>query len=738
MQPPIDPTPFEQELTLRDYLNILSKRRLTIITVFLIIFVIGLILGLNREKPLYTSASTILLERNLGPGNAGLGTYYYWDPEFLPTQTEIIKSKNVALRVVENLQLDTRYRDHFLAPADGNPSLLASLKGSLLRFGTDLFADEAATGQAGEELLPPGPDEDKKLIAEIIRWNIDVNPVKETRVVDIMYTDRDPHIARLITNGLVQAYIEETLEIKLSGTQQSLRWMTSKAEQERKKLEEAERNLQQYMREHNLVTLENRLAVYPEKLSRFSSELSGAEAKRKELEDLHEQIVRLKSSPAALETLPLFARDPNLQALKDQILKAEQRIKELSKKYGPKHPAMIKAVDDRDILLREKKLEIERITDSTEKAYELARSNENNLRELLNSTKEELLDVNERFIQYSIMKREVDSSRALYEALTSSLKKASVTEESQNVNIWVMREATLPEFPSNQRPRRTIFIIFILAAAAGVGMAFLIEYLDNTVKSPEDIENRYGLTVLGTVLETRKKEKIEQITFDQGQSPIAESYRMIRSSLLLSSADHPPRIMLVTSMKAKEGKTSTCLNLARTFAQISDRILIIDADMRKPRMHTLLGVSNAAGLSSYLSGNIDEEALQPVRVNGISVIPAGPVPPNPVELISSRRMKTLLRRMGEHHEFIFIDSPPVTHLADGMILSTLVDGTVLVTRAGRTTFDLFHAGLRKLNDLNPHILGVVLNAMSNRAVGPQSYSHYYEYFSSDQDKRAKR
>lgn len=738
MHPSFDQEALEQNLTLRDYLNILSKRRLTVLTVFLIVFIISLILVLGKEIPLYTSTSTILLERNFGANNTGLGTYYYWDPEFLPTQTEIIRSKNVALRVVDNLQLDTRYHGHFLDPADQEPSFLASLKKSVYGFFSGIFSSASTAEEEGDDFALIDPDADKKLIAEIVRASIEVIPVKDTRVVNILYTDKNPRIAKMITDALVEAYIEETLEIKLSGTKQSLKWMTNKAELERKKLEEAEQKIQQYMREHNLVTLENRLAVYPEKLSRFSTDLSSAEARRKELEDLHEQIVRAENSPDSLETIPLFAENQNLQSLKEQILKAEQKIKELSKKYGPKHPSMIKAVDDRDILLREKNLEIQRIKDSTEKAYELAKSQEENLRELLNTTKEELLDVNERFIQYSIMKREVDSSRALYEALTSSLKKASVTEESQNVNIWVMREASLPSYPSNQRPRRTLLIGFILALAAGIGVTLLVEYLDNTVKSAEDLENRFGLTVLGTVLETKKNQQIENIILEQGQSPVAESYRMIRSSLLLSTADHPPQTILITSIKAQEGKTSTALNLARTMAQVADRVLIIDADMRKPKMHSLLGAPGATGLSSYLSGNIDEKIIHTSREEKISIIPAGPIPPNPVELISSRRMKSLLQEMRKQFDYILIDSPPVLHLADGLILSTLVDGTVLVTRAGKTTYDTFSTGLKKLHDFKPRILGVILNALNNRIMGPQSYYHYMEYYSESRPRREKK
>lgn len=739
MQKTFDPASLEQSPNLLDYLEILNKRRITFLTVFLIVFIITIILGLSKEKPFFTSTSTILLERNIGSNNTGLGTYYIWDPEFLPTQTEIIRSKKVALKVVSNLQLNTRYHSHFFGTGEVKPSFFSVFKKSVKTFLTSLFiSSEESTPAADEVPVEADMEIEENLIADMIKSGIQVEPIKETRVVNILYTDSNPLVAKLINDAIVQAYIEENLEIKLSGTQQSLKWMTSKAEEERNKLEEAERNLQRYMREHNLITLENRLAVYPEKLQQFSTDLSNAEAKRKEMEVLRDQITKFKDSPQALESLPIFTENETLQSLRNQILKADQLVKELSKKYGAKHPTMIKAIDDRKILINEKNLQIEQIIETTNKSYDIARSGEDNLRELLNATKEELLDVNERYIQYSIMKRDIESSRALYEALTSSLKKASVTAESQNINIWVMKEASLPKSPSNQRPKRVLLVGFILAVAAGIAIAVLVEYLDNTIKSAEDIENRYGLTALGAILETKKNENIENIIIEQNMSPVAENYRMIRSSLLLSSADRPPKTILVTSMKAKEGKTSTSLNLARTLSQVSEKILLIDADMRKPRMHSINRVPNEVGLSTYLSGNIDDEFIIPTSEPKIDLIPSGPIPPNPVELISSKRMKTLLKEMSQKYDFVIIDSPPIIQLADGLIISTLVDGTVLVTRAAKTTYDVFNAGLKKLNDFKPHILGVILNGLSPRLTGPQSYYHYYQYYSEDRSGQAKK
>ena len=417
-QPPLaDPLAQDQGLTLRDYLQILSKRRLTVLTVFCIVFTITVILGLKKDTPLYTSTSTILMERNQINNNSNLGTYYVWDPEFLPTQTEIIKSKKVAQRVVDQLKLDTRYYNHFFPEQEQEESWWTTLAGLPGRMFAGIFTGHGK-GKKDQELPQAAEQSPRDMIADMVRTSIELQPIKETRVVDIKYSDTNPTVAKMINDALVKAYIDETLDIKLNSTQQSLRWMTTKAEQERKKLEDAERKLQQYRREHNLVTLEDRLAVYPEKLNQFSTQLSSAESKRKELDAIHEQITRSGVTDQDLETIPIFSQNATLQALRDQILKAEQLIKELSKKYGPKHPLMIKAMDDREVLAREKTTEIKRITESIAKDYELAKSQEKNLRDLLNTTKSELLDVNERFTQYSIMKRDVETSRALYDTLT--------------------------------------------------------------------------------------------------------------------------------------------------------------------------------------------------------------------------------------------------------------------------------------------------------------------------------
>ncbi|MFC1832419.1 polysaccharide biosynthesis tyrosine autokinase, partial [Thermodesulfobacteriota bacterium] len=431
-----------------------------------------------------------------------------------------------------------------------------------------------------------------------------------------------------------------------------------------------------------------------------------------------------------LENIPVFADSQVLTEVREEIYQANQKIKELSKKYGPKHPVMIKAREDVKLLQQEKRFEIQRIVDATRSSYGLAASKEENLKELLDETKGEVLDLNEKFVQYSILKREVDSNRLLYDTLQTNIKKENITEQTQTVNIWVIDKAELPMAPSKPNKKRTLMLAMVLGLFGGVGLAFLIEYLDNTVKSEAELEKRFGRTVLGSVEQIGKKESIESYVLKQPLSPLAESYRLIRSGLLLSSADQPPGTILVTSMEQNEGKTSTTVNVARVLAQDQKKVLIIDCDLRRPRMHKLFRLENKEGLSNYLSGNIDTVAVAEIADEPLSVITSGPVPPNPSELLSSKRMLALLAEMEETFDFVLLDSPPVQSVTDSLALASAASGTIVVVHYGKTTYDMLAGGMKKLNDVNTQVLGFVINGLKKGDAGAYyyGYSGYYRKY----------
>ena len=281
--------------------------------------------------------------------------------------------------------------------------------------------------------------------------------------------------------------------------------------------------------------------------------------------------------------------------------------------------------------------------------------------------------------------------------------------------------------------KRNLLLGLLLGLFSGIGLAFLIEYLDNTLKNARQIEEKFGLTVLGSIEELRGKGKnIDTYVIDNLLSPLAESYRLIRSALLLSTADHPPKVVLITSMSKSEGKTATGINLARLISQDKKSVVIIDCDLRRPRMHSLLGMANEVGLSSYLAGHTDACTVLQIPGEEISLVPSGPIPPDPSELLGSAKMQSLISELLAEFDFVLLDSPPVGAVTDSLTLSQYVDGTILVVKAGSTTNEMFESGVRKMRDINARILGVVVNRV--KALEQDSYQYGYSaYYAKDDD-----
>lgn len=719
----------QRELHLRDYLRVVAKRKYTVFTV-LVLVLGGAVLYTLSAVPLYRGDVKVLIEK-VEPSSLYGG--YRWsahDPEFYETQYQLIKSHAVARRVVATLALET---SELFLPAEG-----AGAAGPAERVSAWLsetwavarrvlgFAPLAPEPPAGESALPRTPERQPlDEIAEQVRRGLEVRPVRDSRIAEVSYLSPHPRLAAAIANAAANAYIEQTLEMRLSSARQALGWMAKKAEEERSRLERSEKALQQYMRANDIVTMEDRIAVTPQRLADLSAQLTRAEARRKELQVLHAKVEELSAEPGLLETLPAVASDPSLGALRAEILKAEQRISELSRRYGPKHPLMVKALEELEVLRDRRGLEVRRIVSSLRNEYELAVANEREFRGVLEETKARASGLNEKYIQYGILKREADANRQLYEALTKKLKEQSVTEDTQSVNLWIVEEAKVPEAPVYPRTRRNVLLGAVLGLLAGLGMAFLVEYLDNTVKGPDDVETTLGLPLLGVVSNLRgRRARVEEVLLDGKLTPVAEEYRSLRTALLLSSAQGPPRSVVVTSMTPEEGKTSTALNLAVALAQSGRPVVLVDADLRRPRIHKALGLGNEVGLSTYLTGASGPEVLQQTAVPQLRVVPAGPLPPNPQELLSSRAMAELARTLAPNGEVVIFDSPPVLTVADARLLAKLADGTILVARSKKVTCDELRAGVKLLRDIDARVLGVVLNRFDARRGG---YGYYHRY-----------
>ena len=712
----------KDELHLRDIIRVVKKRR-HILLAFLISVVALVSLATFIMTPLYEGTTKVMIEKMEGAGLTGGYSRDSYDPVFHETQFQLIKSRAVARRVVRGLSLEDNY-DAIIGKTGQKASPLRFLAVELKALPGRIRSLFSASKKPKEDKVEDLSKEDK--LAKIISEQIRVRPVEGSRIVNISYLSPNPELAALIANTTAKAYIEETLEMKLASTRNSLQWMTKKAETEAKKLRESEMELQRYMKENNIVTIENRMTVTPEKLSEINIQLLRAQSRRKELEALYQKVRKVGRNYRAATTVSAISSDPALQAIRAQIVETEKNIMELSNKYGPKHPLMVKVKGDLQVLKSKRNQEIDRLVESIKNEYELAYANERSLRSQLTNTKSEALLLNEKFIQYGALKRAVDTNRQLYDALMLKLKEKSITEETSPVNLWIVEEANVPMNPARPWVAANLLLALMIGSFGGLGLTFFLEYLDNTVKDPEDAEERLGLPVLTTVSRWRDTEKsLGQVVLNEPQSTFAESYRALRTAIQLSFPDCPPKRVLVTSSQPEEGKTTTAVNLAFALARSDNRVLLIEGDLRKPRFHKTLKINNARGLSSYLAGAADSQIVQKGPLPQMAIIPAGPIPPNPSELLASTRMKQLLDAMSKEFDFIICDSPPLLPVADTRILCRLFDGVVLLSKSGVTTYDILERSRKQLADIDARILGVVINGFDAQKSGYYHQDYYY-------------
>ncbi|MBI5640005.1 MAG: polysaccharide biosynthesis tyrosine autokinase [Nitrospirae bacterium] len=718
----------EGEIHLRDYLRVINKRRYTVYTFFIVVFTITLI-GTLSTTPIYTASTKVLIEKG-EPRNLSMNyAYIPYDPDFYTTQYQLIQSTAVARRVVDANSL-AKSGSYF-----GRKEKGLSLVRGVLGWFRDLLSAVFRTKEV-RDLNPKEAEDESRadVIAKTISAGIQVKPVKNSRIVEISYSSTNPELAKLIVNSIASAYMGEVLELNMSSTRYTLNWMTKKAEEEKEKLATAEKSMQEYMRDQNFVALENKMTIIPQKISELNSQLINAETKRKTAETLYLKVKEVSENLNEAETIAVIASDPSLQSLRQQMLKAEQNIMEYSQKYGKKHPLMIRAIEDLNGLKVKKEQETRRIIQSIKNDYELARSNETNLRRLLSETKGEALNLSEKFIEYGVLNREVETNRQLYDALIKKVKEQSITDNVQTVNVLVVEKAETPASPVKPRKAMNLLMGIIFGLFGGIGIALFVEYLDQTIKSPEDAEAKLGVPVLGMIPFIRAPEKpIEGMVINEPTSPFAENYKAIRTALLLSSAEKPPKRILITSTGPEEGKTVTAINLAIAIAQSEYSVLLIDGDLRRPRVHKVFGIANTKGLSTYLAGASDINIMQQGPLPNLSIIPAGPIPPNPSELLSSNRMVEMIDSLSGKFDIIICDSPPLLSVADSLVLHNILDGTIIIARAGETTYDAMKKGLRSLMNLKGHIFGMVINGLDIKKGGYYYYRYHNYYYSSDEE-----
>ncbi len=740
-----------QDIDLRGYLNVLLKRKWIIISVFTLAVLIAFVQA-RRVVPFYQGTARIVIEQRT-PNPVSIQEVWTIDTAsraYLITQLNIIKSRSVAEEVIRRLDLENE-PEFFPKPVDDVFAKIATWYNDTLQSCKNKVASLLNTGEAtpiNSNKQPANEDDQQHkvpswLISAFI-GRIGVYPVKETRLVDVSFSAPEPVLAARIVNELVQTYIDLNLDFKLKATQDAARWLTERVEEERIKVEKAEIALLTYKDEKEIITDLSGSSgnIAAQELANLNTQVVELESKRVEAETRHKQARALQSNPEMLDSIPEVINNELIRDIKKLEMKLYNRMSELSKKYGRNHPQMITVESELAELKSRMAGEVKRIVNSLQNDYKLALAKEKSLKRVLEQQKRKILDLNKKAIQYRVLQRQSQSAKNMYDLLITRLKETSLSEEIKIGNIRIIDKAEVSYGPVNIQTKSKVRKAMLVGLIIGIGLAFLLEYLDNTIKFPEEIKNRIGIPYLGPVpvFEKSDSETLgDLITVHSPKSTASESFRGIRTGILFSSPDTEPHIIMVTSAGPSEGKTLCTTNLAVTMAQAGSKVVIIDCDMRRPRVHKVFDLGRDIGVSTVLIGaNEIKEVIIPTTIENLSVIPCGPIPPNPSEILGSKRMVSFLEELKKEYTRIIIDTPPITAVTDAAVLSNRTDGIVVVIRAGDTPRQIVENGMAKLKAVNAHILGGVLNAVETGKDSYYYYHHYYYYYGEDGDRKKKK
>jgi len=717
--------PEEEEIHLRDYLNVILKRRWTVITCFVVLVTVVTIASFKME-PVYKATCQILIERD-NPKVVKIEEVMAIDAsstDYYQTQYEILKSQELAERVIKRLNLYDN-KEFNRKPKIGLGTIIAAIRN---------FIGNAIKNIIGskKEQKEYQVDETNQLIKAYLA-RLDIKPIRKSRLVNISFEAHDPQLAAQIANTHAKLYIEQNLERKFSASKEAVNWLNKRIKEVKEKLEKSEEALRKYKQAHDLVSIdfEESHNIRVQRLNELNTALMEARTKRIEKENLYRELKRISDKPELIESMPAVVANPLIQQLKAEYIKSKADYSKLSQSYGPEHPKMIRLRSEIKELKNKIASEVKKIARSIETEYRVAKKQEAALNKALEEEKKKALALSEKEIQYNVLKREVEINRALYESLLKRAKETNITEDLPVSNVSIVDPARIPDVPFKPKKRLNILLAMVVGLTMGIGLAFFLEYLDDTIKTPEEVERYLKIPFLGyigkVIIAKDNPYSPDLVALKEPKSHIAEMLRNVRTNILFSTSNFPRKALLVTSSTQGEGKTFLTINLGISLAQMGKRVVVIDADLRKTRIHRTFGLKKHPGLTEVLTGNHGlESVIQDTKVENLKIIPCGTIPPNPAELLSSEAMKDLIDRLKEQFDFVLFDSPPVMSVTDPTILANLADGVIIVIKGGETPRPPIQRTLQQLSKLDTKLLGVVLNGMDFKK-GKYYYHYYYKY-----------
>lgn len=713
---------FQEESSFRDYLRILKKHRGVIIAS--VVIMLGLVtIATFRMTPLYEASARIAISKEDSADNLRLNQSSNdvdWNYDYnveLDTQAKILQSDTLALKVIDDLQLEK------------NKS----------------FGGTPAT--TTDKALKTVNVDTKKDSEALDRWHgaLAVNKIPRTRMIEIKFTSPDPKLAAQVVNTLASAYVENNFKARYESTMQASEWLQRQLADLQLKVETSQAALVKYERENGIVGIDEKSNTITSKLDQLNHDLTAAEDDRVQKEANYQLV-----NSGDLDAIPELSQNGLIQRFREEEGQLQKQLADVSTQFGPSYPKVLELQNQIKQIEQSIKNETARIASRKHSEYEASVSREKMLRAAFEAQKQQANQLNEKAISYNQLKHDADSNRQLYDELQQKLKEAGITSGLKSSNVRVVDVARAPMIPSKPNVPHNLAMGFLLGLVGGVALAFVLESLDNTVRTPEQVETLSGLPSLGMIplsldiSTTRNKKKLPAssalttqaqtdlrkttvalLSHARPKSEVAESYRALRTSILLSSIGAAPKIIMVTSALPQEGKTTTSINTAIVLAQKGGKVLLVDGDMRRPTIHQTFKLRNRTGLSTVLTGSNspDDLIVTSSILPNLFVLPAGPPPPHPAELLDSNVMRALLDKWRQEYDHVIIDTPPVLSVTDGVLLSAQMDTVLLVVRSAQTSKDAMRRSRDVLAQVNARVMGVVVNAIDLQS--PDAYYYYY-------------
>jgi capsular exopolysaccharide synthesis family protein len=721
-----------EEKHLWDYARVVYKRRWIALPIFLLVFS-GMTFNSLRETPMYRSQVQLLIEKD-APTVATLDQMFqsqegWYNDEFYQTQHRILQSRSLAKRTIDSMNLWDAPRLGNGPEQQGRVSISGFLWGvvdSTVALAKRPFARQQAAVPAPPP-EQPSAGENAAQSARISQFlaGLAIVPVRNTRLVEIRYTSTDPVFAADAANAVAAAYIQQNMELKLNTSKEATGFLADRLEEQRKAVEASERALQEFKERNGAVSIaDGSSSISIQRLTDLNAALIKAKTERITKESLYNQLQSMQAA-GTIDTFPAVLANEYIQGLKSNLAQLQREHAQLSERYGENHPKLAESKTTLQTASAKLNSEIAKVVQGVNSEYRAALAQEQSLQSALNAQRSEALSQNKMGITFSVLQREADSNRQIYESLLQQTKETGISGERRATNVRVVDPAEVPRVAVSPNVRADMTFAVVAGLVLAIGLAFGFEYLDNRIKTPQELKAHIGIPFLGMV-PTVSTDREPNPLLDNGVPPnFAEAFKSVRTNVLFSSAEEGLRSIVITSAGPGEGKSVVASNLSVALAQAGQRVLLIDADMRRPRVHEIFGGEQEPGLSNVLAGNAKtSEAIRKSKTAGLWLMPAGHIPPNPAELLGSRRYSDFIASLSAHFDWVLLDTPPVMVVADSSIVANQSSGVVFVVRADHTSRHAVRAAVEQLEAANAHLIGSVLNSV-DLVRNPYYYSAYY-------------